>query len=124
MKKGFTLVELLATIVILGVVSVITIPVVTEILRRVEMNNYRNSVYGLLRAVEAAHTEEGVTTSEYIIRDGVIEPAIDFTGKINGTGTITYDENEKTTIKIGNDKMCATKTPNKKRVTVTEGKCK
>lgn len=124
MKKGFTLIELLAIIVILGVISLITVPVVTGVLEQVKMNNYRNSIYGLLRAVEADHTETGVTTDEYIIKDGVVEPNIDFTGKIDGSGTITYDENEKTTIKIGNDSMCATKEANKKQIQITKGKCK
>lgn len=123
MKRGFTLVELLAVIVILGIISLISIPIVTGVLERVKINNYRNSIYGLLRAVEEHHTETGVTVNEYIIKDGVIEPTIDFTGKVDGSGTITYDENEKTTIKIGNDNLCATKAPNKKQITVTKGKC-
>lgn len=123
MKKGFTLIELLATMVILGFISIITIPLMMDILKHVEENNYRNSVYGLLRAVESAHTEGGATTSEYIIRNGVVEPSVDFTGKIDGSGSIIYDENEKTTVKIGNDKMCATKEPNKKQIIVTAGKC-
>lgn len=124
MKKGFTLIELLAVMAILGVISLITLPVVSNVLNQTKINNYRNSIYGLLRAVEADHTENGVTTNVYTIKNGVIEPDIDFSGKVDGSGTIEYNADEKTTIKIGNDELCATKAPNKKQITVTKGKCK
>ena len=39
MKKGFTLVELLAVIVLLGILSVITIPVINSASNRVKENN-------------------------------------------------------------------------------------
>lgn len=121
--NGFTLVELLAVLVILGITALISVPIVGSVLEQMKVNNYRNSVYGLLRAVETDHTESGASTNEYIIVDGVVEPDIGFTGKIEGSGSITYDENEKTTIKIGTDKLCATKAPNKKQITVTRDKC-
>ena len=48
-KNGFTLIELITVIVVLGIVSMISIPVVTSIIESSKMNNYRNSIYGLLR---------------------------------------------------------------------------
>ena len=44
MKKGFTLVELLAVIVILAVIALITIPAVMRMIDSSTMNSYRRSV--------------------------------------------------------------------------------
>ena len=119
MKKGFTLVELIAVIVILSIIALISTPAVLSVIEETKINNYRNSMYGLLRAVEEDHTASGVMTTEYIIVDGVVEPNIDFTGDLSGSnGTITYDENEKTTLTIDNGTYCATKAPEKKQITV------
>ena len=119
MKKGFTLVELIAVIVILSIIALISTPAVLSVIEKTKINNYRNAMYGLLRAVEEDHTASGVMTTEYIIVDGVVEPDIDFTGDLSGSnGTITYDENEKTTLTIDNGTYCATKAPEKKQITV------
>lgn len=119
MKKGLTLVELIAVIVILSIIALISTPAVLSVIEETKINNYRNSMYGLLRAVEEDHTASGVMTTEYIIVDGVVEPDIDFTGDLSGSnGTITYDENEKTTLTIDNGTYCATKAPEKKQITV------
>ncbi len=50
MKRGFTLVELLATIVILAIVSLITIPIITGVINKTRLNSLKNSAYGLLEA--------------------------------------------------------------------------
>mgnify|MGYP005804182425 FL=1 len=119
MKKGFTLVELIAVIVILAIAALISTPIIMNVINNVKLNNYRNSMYGLLRAVEEDHTSSGAMTSEYVIVDGVVDPDIEFTGDISGSnGTITYDENEKTTLTIDNGVYCASKAPNKKQITV------
>ena len=119
MKKGFTLVELIAVIVILSIIALISTPAVLSVIEETKINNYRNSMYGLLRAVEEDHTASGVMTTEYIIVDGVVEPDIDFTGDLSGSNvTITYDENEKTSLTIDNGTYCATKAPEKKQITV------
>ena len=43
MKKGFTLVELLAVIVILSVIALITVPLVTRYVKTARINSYRTS---------------------------------------------------------------------------------
>ena len=52
MKKGFTLVELLAVIVILGVIAVIIIPKVTNSLKESEEKTNLASINGLLKAAQ------------------------------------------------------------------------
>ena len=40
MKRGFTLVELLANIVILAIVSLITIPIITGVINKTRLNSF------------------------------------------------------------------------------------
>ena len=40
MKKGFTLVELLAVIILLGVLAVITIPIINNTAQRTELDPF------------------------------------------------------------------------------------
>ena len=54
MKKGFTLVELLAVIVILAVIALITIPAVMRMIDSSTMNSYRRSVDLYGKAVSQA----------------------------------------------------------------------
>ena len=120
-NKAFTLIELITVIVVLGIVSMISIPVVTSIIESSKMNNYRNSIYGLLRAVEEDHTASATKHREYTITNGVVEPNIEFGGDLTGSnGSIRYDDNEKTTIEINNGKYCASKAPEKKQITVVK----
>ena len=122
-KEGFTLIELLAVIAVLSLVAVIVVPKVNVIIQESRMDNYRNSVSGLLRAIDQNHTETGVTSDVYTIKNGRITPSVDYEGEFNGTGTITYDEEENVSLKIQNGKYCAIKLPNTKKIEVIVGKC-
>lgn len=122
-KKGFTLVELLAVITILGVIAVTIIPKIQYVIEDSRIDNYRNSVSGLLRAIETDHTESGLQNRVYTITNGKVSPDVDYKGSFNGSGTITYDDEERVTVKVYNNKYCATKAPDKKRITVIKGSC-
>ena len=50
MKKGFTLVELLAVIVILAVISIITVPIIGNVIEDSKKKALENSVRGLVEA--------------------------------------------------------------------------
>lgn len=52
MKKGFTLVELLAVILILGIISLIAIPSVTKIIREAKINSSKRNAEQYVKSVE------------------------------------------------------------------------
>ena len=58
-RSGFTLVELLAVIVILIIISLITIPIITKVIEDSRVGAVRTSVYGYFDAIENA-TEENL----------------------------------------------------------------
>ncbi|MDD3453816.1 MAG: prepilin-type N-terminal cleavage/methylation domain-containing protein, partial [Bacilli bacterium] len=50
MKKGFTLVELLAVIVILAVIALISVPIILGIIEKSKKGATEDSAYGILEA--------------------------------------------------------------------------
>ncbi|MBP3765829.1 MAG: prepilin-type N-terminal cleavage/methylation domain-containing protein [Bacilli bacterium] len=60
MKKGFTLVELLGTIVLISILAVITIPVVTKIVDYVRKEAVKNSVYSLFKSAYIYYAENEI----------------------------------------------------------------
>ena len=50
MKKGFTLVELLAVIIIIGIIALITVPIVLSVIGSSKQKALQNSAYGLIES--------------------------------------------------------------------------
>lgn len=105
--KGFTLVELLAVIIILGLIAAIGIPVVIESIKNSETKLYEEQVTLLEKATEKWATEhtgeiertadfsrcveiEELNDGKYIAEKEVINPQT--REKMNGCVNITYDE--------------------------------
>ena len=67
MKKSsaFTLIELVAVIVILGIVSLIVAPLILNTIRKVKINAYKRSVDGYGRAAEYAMSDYEVKHLPY-----------------------------------------------------------
>ena len=65
MKKGFTLVEILAVLAIVSVVLVITIPNITENSKRTKEKMYETKKESILKAYDMC-TSDGETNCKYI----------------------------------------------------------
>lgn len=101
-KKGFTLVELLAVIVILGVLLLIAVPSVTNIINNSKKKAFVSAAKLMIENVESAasieRTTEGALTACYINIDDIkVERGSKGTGYIivgtDGKGMIYYNEN-------------------------------
>ncbi len=57
-SKGFTLVELLAVIVILAVLVLVATPAVTSIMQRSQQNSFKNEVLNIVKEFNTAFTEK------------------------------------------------------------------
>lgn len=75
-KKGFTLVELLAVIVILGVLLVIAVPAVTNIQVTSKQKALKDGALMLLKAAETAEAMNGSITDYY---EGTVSDSTDCT---------------------------------------------
>ncbi len=56
-KRGYTLVELLAVVIILGILSSITAIAVINVKKQQDVNNFRNEINGILTGAKRYETE-------------------------------------------------------------------
>ena len=57
-KKGFTLVEILAVIIILAILVLLAIPAVANLMESSAQNTFKNEVLGIVKTMENAYTEK------------------------------------------------------------------
>ena len=107
-NKGFTLVELLAVIVILAVISIITIPMIGNVIDESKKKALEQSVSGL---VEAANyftiSNDGVY--EFVFDENkkgetIKGEQLDYKGSIEGTGKLYIDKNGDISLCLVDDK--------------------
>lgn len=73
MKKGFTLVELLGVIIIIGVIALITMPILTNTISQSEEKTYKKQI----NIIEVAAKEWGVENIDFLpAEDSYIGKAI------------------------------------------------
>ena len=64
-KKGFTLIELLTVIVILGILALITTPVITNLINNARKNTFKNSAYGIVQAANQYYLNSKLTGENF-----------------------------------------------------------
>ena len=102
-KHGFTLVELMAVIAVLGVVAAITIPKITDTLEKSKQRAYNNQINSLMSIAKRWAASNPDKLSEetklqfsilfdegYIKQKDIINPMTD--ENLKGCIKITYDE--------------------------------
>ena len=122
MKKGFTLVEVLAVITILGILSLITVPIISNSVEKSKQKLFKETIYGIIDA-----TKLYIADNDFIVADSPIDvtgPLLEYENKkeIKG-GTITYNKTTKkyTVSNITNGEYCAVGTS--ENFEVTKGNC-
>lgn len=100
MKKAFTLAEVLVTLVVIGVIAAISIPVINSILPNPDTKTYQKALYtlqgGVLKVMqepEATISQDYLTDKDYPnsgFCDG-LSKAINTSGKVNCTRPSSYE---------------------------------
>lgn len=62
-SKGFTLIELLAVTVIIAVVSLITVPLVMDMIEKTKKGAFESSAYGIIKSAEQVYMDMIITNS-------------------------------------------------------------
>ena len=83
-KKGFTLVELLAVIVILAIIALIATPIILNVIDDAKTNAAKNSAYGYIDALEKVNAQDMLSSESINVLSG--------TYTISNDGTLTHDE--------------------------------
>ena len=83
-NKGFTLVELLAVIVILAIIALIATPIILNVIDDAKTNAAKNSAYGYIDALEKVNAQDMLSSESINVLSGVYT--------ISSDGTLTHGE--------------------------------
>jgi len=119
-KKGFTLVELIAVIILLGIIALIAIPTVNELLKEARMSAFEDTAYGLVRAGTLYYQKQE-------LRDEVTSnmtftfpeaTGLEVSGKKPSSGTMIVDIDGNVSLAVSNGRYCARKGFNDSEITL------
>lgn len=60
MRKGFTLIKLLAVIVVISIISLIATPSVLNIIEEAKKNAFRSIAYGIMEAAKLSYAQNAL----------------------------------------------------------------
>ena len=123
-NKGFTLVELLAVIVVLALILLIAVPKILRVIEESEKEAFRLTGEHLVKGARDKYLMDSIvsiSSKTYTIEDGVfVEDSIPMNGKLPDNGTIKVREDGKVSIAIKNNKYCAKKQYEENGVKIVE----
>lgn len=106
-QKGFSLIELLAVIAILGVIALITYPIIGEVLESTEKKTFKSSVEELINITEMDYSEYARNGSANYVYNGnnitcdICTNDIKYNGEIeDGKGSIVISNGKTITVSI------------------------
>lgn len=109
-KKGFTLIELLAVIVILAVIALITTPLIMGIIEDAKKNAFRDSAYGIIKAVQNDSMRIGIQTGGFAVgKYDLAEGELNYKGSLPKQGKAAINIEGKVAIEMNNGTWCAYK---------------
>ena len=126
MKKGFSLVELLVVIVIMGIVALVTVPIVLSMIDSMNRTAFEKGVNGVIRAVVQDSNTTDYKGGPYRLFNQQLRNnnrTVGLTGEVRGEGTILLNENGDLKVGIFYDGRCAKKDFTDPVIIFTEGPC-
>lgn len=108
-KKGFTLVELLAVIVILAVIALIATPMIMDVIEKARRGAAIESVNGILEAAENYQLESMLEGEEYQQTIDLTSDILTYKGNKPSSGALVIGENNQMSIIAQIGKYCVEK---------------
>lgn len=125
-KSGFAIVKLLVGIIILGITTLIAIPIVKKIIKENNAESFKTATNDLVSAIEDAcnleHLKGESLITTYSFNNGEVEPSLNINGSLPKNGIATVDSKCNVSISVTNGDLIAEKGFVDNCITVTEGK--
>lgn len=127
-KKGFTLIELSAVIIILAVIALIAVPTIGNIIEEFKERALKSSAYGLLEASNVYYTKtlnKGMTEPvmfDFVDNNQTSEAKLAFKGQINN-GKVILNTDGRVVLCVSDGKYYAYKELTEDEVTTGKGSC-
>ena len=127
-NKAFTLIELLAVIVILAIVALIITPVISNVIESARLASLRSSAYGILDASKIYYAKNDIKSTVRFdfensnVTSNDTEDLIELKGDVKN-GALLIDGNGKTTLCITDGKSSAYKNYTDDMVLVSNESC-
>lgn len=137
-KKGFSLIELLAVIVILSVIALIAVPIVLNVVEATRRDSFKSSVYGIISSLEKyyvnhlANVTEGFDELEVrysggvetlYVDDALVNGNLSYKGQAPTSGYLKLYPNGSAEVALANEKYCAYKEAYTSELTIVTGEC-
>lgn len=125
-EKGFTLMELLAVLVILGIILGITLPKVTQTLERANQDTLKENAESLLSVVKKTYLDYAGSElyfdveSPILMIDGVSQGELDYNGSLPKKGWAKVGRNGVACIAVSDGTYCAYKVDEVEPIAVEE----
>lgn len=113
MKNGFTLVELLAIVLILAIIALIAIPSVNKIVDKAKINAFKETNQSLVDVVSDECSKQLLKSSSlvqtYNLSNRELDYDLDIKGKLPIDGSVMVDNNCNVKLNTNDNKYCAIK---------------
>ncbi len=125
-KRGFTIAELLAVIIVLAIIMLIVTPVLISTLDTFRKNTLQNSAHGLITAgkqekelnkIDGVHEE---LIFKYENGELISNKKLNYKGKSPQSGLLVLNEDDEIGLAIWDGKYCAVKKGDSSLVTVSK----
>lgn len=128
LKKGFTLVELLAVIVILAVIATITVPIVINVIQNSKESAFVDTAHGLVvaagtyQAEKQALKEDTTLSINYKTSSESEKSVLKTSGTLPDAGELKIDDRGKVTLALWSDdaRVCVVKEADAKEIIINE----
>lgn len=114
-EKGFSLIELIATIIVLGLIASTTIYVVQRKIEKVKINGFKEDLRAVIRAAEIYKEDNDLSDFNIEIRD------LELKNMYNFSGDVILSEGVITLVEITNGKYCGNGTS--ENLKIEKGMC-
>lgn len=121
-KKGFTLIEVLAVLLILSIIALITTPIIINVINNSKENAFIQDVNSLVDSIRTYQAENNYEEVTVDYTTGENTDLLELDGDLPDAGQITINEAGKVAVALWNEELeiCAKKDINSKEVVKEE----